>query len=452
MEVDMANVDREEQFPSVSETSVVVESNEPSPLLDSELQSPGSPSETVGLQSPESPSETAGLQSPESPSETAGLQSPESPSETVGLQSPETPSETVDSNSSPSASDFAKPDDELQDKIIKQVEFYFSDVNIVKDAFLMKHVQSNKMGYVNMNLIASFKRVKHLTRDRRVVAYSLRNSTALEVNEKGTKLRRLAPLPEYDGETPFRTVMATNLKQKTPTIDSVTEEFSQCPGVALIRIIRPQQLIPSDVKKFAYNHREIGMTMCALIEFQTEEQAKNACKTMSNTDDWRSGRRVVLLTHKKNHKPESKAENGRASPDSEKKGPKKDNTKSRKKTRVDQNPEKNSSYSNGGDACPRNPTDSGDRNPSPPNGGHRRNGQRTSVKKDGSPGESSPWLQRRRQAAEDGAATFDGASQNPRSSRVSNMVVVLRAPKGPDGTRGFHAGLERGKPQCNTIA
>ena len=39
--------------------------------------------------------------------------------------------------------------DELAEKISDQVEFYFSDENIVKDAFLLKHVKRNKEGYVN---------------------------------------------------------------------------------------------------------------------------------------------------------------------------------------------------------------------------------------------------------------------------------------------------------------
>lgn len=66
-----------------------------------------------------------------------------------------------------------------------QVEFYFSDENIVKDAFLLKHVKRNKEGFVSLKLISSFKRVKHLSKDWRVVAFALAKSEKLQINEQG---------------------------------------------------------------------------------------------------------------------------------------------------------------------------------------------------------------------------------------------------------------------------
>ena len=47
------------------------------------------------------------------------------------------------------------------------MEFYFSDANITRDKFLLKHVRRNKEGFVSLKLVASFKRVKHLTKDWR---------------------------------------------------------------------------------------------------------------------------------------------------------------------------------------------------------------------------------------------------------------------------------------------
>ena len=53
-----------------------------------------------------------------------------------------------------------------------QVEFYFSDANITRDKFLLKHVRRNKEGFVSLKLVASFKRVKHLTKDWRQASRS----------------------------------------------------------------------------------------------------------------------------------------------------------------------------------------------------------------------------------------------------------------------------------------
>ena len=81
------------------------------------------------------------------------------------------------------------PDDDLCESIVQQVEFYFSDANITKDKFLLKHVKRNKEGFVSLKLISSFKRVKHLTKDWRQVAVAIeKKSKKLEVNDLKTKV------------------------------------------------------------------------------------------------------------------------------------------------------------------------------------------------------------------------------------------------------------------------
>lgn len=197
--------------------------------------------------------------------------------------------------------EFVEPSEELQEKIVNQVEFYFSDANILKDAFLLKHVRRNKQGFVSLKLLTSFRKVKTLSKDYRVVAYSLQKSKVLEVNEEGTKVRRIDSLPEYDETTPSRTVVVVNLPIKNPAIENVAELFSKCGVISLIRILRPKGSIPPDIKKFSSKHPEIGTALCAVIEFETFEGAKQAC-AMHNADDWRSGMRVVQLSARKKEK------------------------------------------------------------------------------------------------------------------------------------------------------
>lgn len=57
------------------------------------------------------------------------------------------------------SSDSSMPDLQLVRRIVSQVEFYLSDDNLAKDAFLLKHVQKNKMGFVSIKLLTSFKKV-----------------------------------------------------------------------------------------------------------------------------------------------------------------------------------------------------------------------------------------------------------------------------------------------------
>lgn len=171
---------------------------------------------------------------------------------------------------------FKPPSDELADKIVQQVEFYFSDANITKDAFLLKHVKRNKEGYVSLKLISSFKRVKHLTKDWRVVAHALTRSTKLQINEAGTKLRRLDPLPQYDETTPSRTIVAVNMPIDKPTIENVAEMFKNCGEIALIRILRPGNPIPADVRQFINKNPSLAGLVCALVEFVCSESARKA--------------------------------------------------------------------------------------------------------------------------------------------------------------------------------
>ncbi|XP_065171394.1 la-related protein 6-like [Atheta coriaria] len=171
---------------------------------------------------------------------------------------------------------FTPPSEELADKIVQQVEFYFSDANITKDAFLLKHVKRNKEGYVSLKLISSFKRVKHITKDWRVVAHALERSTKLEINEAGTKLRRLDPLPQYDETTPSRTVVAINLPIEKPTIENVAELFRACGEISLIRILRPGNPIPADVRQFINKNPSLAGVVTALVEFVNSESARAA--------------------------------------------------------------------------------------------------------------------------------------------------------------------------------
>ena len=55
-------------------------------------------------------------------------------------------------------------------QIARQTELCFSDANITKDTFLLKHVKRNKEGFVSLKLlISAYKPLKRLTQDWRQV-------------------------------------------------------------------------------------------------------------------------------------------------------------------------------------------------------------------------------------------------------------------------------------------
>jgi len=181
---------------------------------------------------------------------------------------------------------FVEPDDDLCEKITQQVEFYFSDANITKDKFLLKHVKRNKEGFVSLKLISSFKRVKHLTKDWRQVAFAIKKcSDRLEVNDVETKVRRLEDLPAYDETTPSRTVVVLNLPMDRPTIEGVAEIFRACGEIVLVRILRPGNPVPADIKQYVAKHPEMTTKVCALVEFERTEFAQKAVRELHDEEE-----------------------------------------------------------------------------------------------------------------------------------------------------------------------
>lgn len=81
---------------------------------------------------------------------------------------------------------FFPVDPHLPAYIVNQIDYYFSDANLVKDEFLKSNMDDQ--GWVPITLIANFPRVKSLTSNVQLILDSLQASTIVEV--KDDKLRR----------------------------------------------------------------------------------------------------------------------------------------------------------------------------------------------------------------------------------------------------------------------
>ena len=211
------------------------------------------------------------------------------------------------------ADSFVEPDEATALQLVEAVEFYFDDDNLLKDAFLLKHVKRNKEGFVSLKLMSSFKRVKHISRDWRVVAFAMRHSTKLEVNETATKVRRLEALPEHDETITSRTIVAVNLPLENPTIASVSELFGACGDISSIRVLKPGTNIPVDVRAAFNKHPDIAWenVNCAVVEFDLQEQARKAKETMSVADDADTSGMHIIPIGKVSNKKKSRQEEPR---------------------------------------------------------------------------------------------------------------------------------------------
>ncbi|KAK7085629.1 La-related protein 6 [Halocaridina rubra] len=372
--------------------------------------------------------------------------------------------------------DMIIPDEDLIGRIVSQVEFYFSDANVAKDKFLLKHIRRNKEGYVSLKLVSSFKKVKQLTKDWRVVAYSLnKTSTKIQINDVGTKIRRIDPLPDLEEVPVTCAVLALALPLEKPSIQSVSQLFSSCGEIAFIRVVRAGTTIPQDLKSLATKHPAINDTHCAWIEFETPESAK-AATALANED----GMKIIPILPEAQKKPEK--------PEKQQKGSQPNSRKNSITTQQHQQKgpgsRKNSIVSS---HKGRKDSSSGSGSGSDGENGHYQHQQRPQRRKcislpqtqspnlrdlsaivearrfrpksksctefiTGSPPTS--WVQRHLLAAAAAsaasAASPVGGARPPttRPTRMSQGSLplpdgVLRFPKGPDGSKGFSAEARR---------
>ncbi|KAK9396839.1 la-related protein 6-like [Crotalus adamanteus] len=219
-----------------------------------------------------------------------------------------TPNNLNDLSSSTSeSSGFTIPDPFLVKRIVSQVEFYFSDDNLSRDVFLLRHMQRNKMGFVSIKLLTTFKKMKCLTRNWRVTLYALQFSKLLELNEDGTKVRRKDPVPESLVNIPLnKTLLAWNvlsceqsassslLLQET-FLDTITKLFGPFGDIACIRIFRPGKKLPSVVAKSTSSYPELLSRWCALVEYERLKSAQKAFGGLSHKQFSSPGQSIKVI-------------------------------------------------------------------------------------------------------------------------------------------------------------
>ncbi|RXN16434.1 la-related 6-like protein [Labeo rohita] len=208
------------------------------------------------------------------------------------------------------------PDPELIQKLVAQIEYYLSDENLEHDAFLLKHVRRNKLGFVSVKLLTSFKKVKHLTRDWRTTAYALRHSNLLELNDEGRKVRRRMTVPVFASESlPSRMLLLSELKrwpelgvalggdggngatQQERLMELLLKAFGNYGPIASVRVLKPGKDLPADLKKLSGRYSQLGTEECAIVEFEEVEAAMRAHEAVGGDSGARGplGLKVVLI-------------------------------------------------------------------------------------------------------------------------------------------------------------
>jgi len=192
--------------------------------------------------------------------------------------------------------------------IAKQIEFYFSDANVVTDAWLLGKIRADAGGWVDLDCVCASPRVKQKLRKRAwrdVVPESLRmfaNGEVLEVSEDGERVRRVEPVPKFDvEEIQTRTCCVENLSEWT--VEAVRRAFSEW-EIVNVKIRHPGQ---GRVDVESVNGLDLlpvnSNRAHALVEFATAVAAVEAAAKLDNPSDWRNGMRVRILLKPGKKKP-----------------------------------------------------------------------------------------------------------------------------------------------------
>ncbi|NXY89305.1 LARP6 protein, partial [Alcedo cyanopectus] len=213
-------------------------------------------------------------------------------------------------NDEDSDQNWKPPENDLIQKLITQIEYYFSDENLEKDAFLLKHIRRNKLGYVSVKLLTSFKKVKHLTRDWRATAYALKYSHTLELNDDNKKVRRKTPVPVFPSENlPTRMLLVYDLhmiselqglnKQENGMMqerlmEHLLKTFVSFGAISSVRILKPGRDLPPDIKRVSNQYTQLATQECGVLEFEEVDAAVRAHDCMC-ADKKETGIKVVLI-------------------------------------------------------------------------------------------------------------------------------------------------------------
>ncbi|WCJ33772.1 RNA-binding protein [Euphorbia peplus] len=182
--------------------------------------------------------------------------------------------------------------DDLRQKILKQVEYQFSDMSLLANESMSKHISKDPEGYVPISVIASTKKMKSLINNNQLLAQALQSSTKLVVSEDCKRVKRQIPFTEKDREElQSRTVVVENLPEDH-SHQNLEKIFGVVGSIRSIRICHPQEPNSSRSTRSDFF---MSNKLHALVEFENQETAEKAVEKLNDERNWRKGLRVRVL-------------------------------------------------------------------------------------------------------------------------------------------------------------
>lgn len=152
-------------------------------------------------------------------------------------------------------------DEQSQQAILNQVEFYFSESNLLNDRFLFTTQNAND-GWVPIQTISQFERMKKYRPIENIVEALRKSPELLEVSENGEMVRRKIPLPKNYNE------IQININKRSIHVDKLPSESTLDDLLTFFRTIAPVNQVR--MKK----NKEKTFTGSCIVEFKNAEDAE----------------------------------------------------------------------------------------------------------------------------------------------------------------------------------
>eukprot|EP01116_Phalansterium_solitarium_P002619 TRINITY_DN1275_c0_g1_i2.p1 TRINITY_DN1275_c0_g1~~TRINITY_DN1275_c0_g1_i2.p1 ORF type:complete len:556 (+),score=82.12 TRINITY_DN1275_c0_g1_i2:733-2400(+) len=148
---------------------------------------------------------------------------------------------------------------DVEENALKQLEFYFSDSALQKDRFLQRKIEESPDSSVELDLVATFNKLRTITTDRAVLVGAIKKSSLLELNADETRVKRKLPLPKK-----------TNADSRTVYTENFPLDWEHDALHAAFEVVGP--VVYTSLPRFE-DRRIKGF---AFVEYQNEEDALKA--------------------------------------------------------------------------------------------------------------------------------------------------------------------------------
>lgn len=98
------------------------------------------------------------------------------------------------------------PPNGLEKKIIKQMEYYFGDVNLPRDRYLQEQIKLDNDGWVALAVFTRFNRLKALTTNHNIIQKALKKAESglINISKDGVFVRRNPDMPVPENSEEWR--------------------------------------------------------------------------------------------------------------------------------------------------------------------------------------------------------------------------------------------------------